>query len=111
MLIGIAYMLQVIKINEKVPVELFYNNHHYIAYIIKNKSFNPSSNEVIEIDTANKKKLIFKVKTVTEESSFTRLELTTEINKNSIDCIFDGNTKLYGYICVHTIKLWDLIFS
>ncbi|WP_294480662.1 hypothetical protein [uncultured Bacteroides sp.] len=111
MMMGIAYMLQVMEIKEKVSVDLFYNHHYYIAYIDKSKTFSPSANMVIEIDTNEKKKLLFRIVTVTEEESLTRMELKAETDKETISNAFAGNSKLSGYIYVDAIKLWDLIFS
>lgn len=111
MMIGIAYMLQVMEIKEKISVDVFYNNHYYIAYTDKSKTFSPSTNMVIGIDTNEKKKLLFRIVTVTEEESLTRMELTEVTDKEIVSSVFAGNTKLSGYIYVDTIKLWDLIFS
>lgn len=111
MMIGIGYMLQVIEIKEKVSVDLFYNNHYYIAYINKSNTFSPPADRVIEVDTNEKQKLFFKIVAVVEETSLIRMELTSETDKEIIHEAFDGNTRLSGYIYVDAIKLWDLIFS
>lgn len=111
MMIGIGYMLQVMEIKEKVSVDLFCNDHYYIAYIDRSNTFCPLANRVIEIDTNEKKKLFFKIVTVTKEASLIRMDLIPETDKEIIQEAFAGNTKLSGYIYIDAIKLWDLIFS
>lgn len=113
MMIGIAYMLQVIQISNKTAADVLSDekSNTYIAYVDKNNMFKPELNHSVEIDTPDKKRLFFKIKGIQEESSFFVLNLTSETNEETLTECFAGNTKLSGYIFTNKIKLWDLLFS
>lgn len=113
MMVGIAYLLQVIEIRNKVPVDVIYcvRTDSYIAYVHKTSSLKLVVGNLITVDTTGKERLCFKIRDVREESTLMALKLSSVTDMVCIHKEFSGNTKLSGYIFTNKVKLWNLVFS
>lgn len=110
-IIGLIYMLQVVEIKNKIPVDILYIDNNYIAYMTKNNNFKPVDKSTINIDISGKDKLYFEIRTVKEEPLYFFMEVFPISSKQELDDSFERNSRISGFMFTNDVKLWSLVFS
>lgn len=113
MMAGIAYLLQVIEIRNRIPTDVIYcaQTDSYMAYVGKNPFRGYAIGDLITIDISDKEQLRFDVRNVREESTLMVLQLAPVAPDAVMRRHFAGDTKLSGFVFTNKVKLWNLIFS
>lgn len=110
-IIGLVFMLQIVEIKNKTPVEIMHIDGKYVAYIMKNNNFNPMNHRTIHIDVSDRGNFSFEIRKIKEEPLFFFMEIIPVSSKQETDDFFNGNSRVSGFVFTNDIKLWSLVFS